>query len=263
MSALRWVLAGSTALILHGAVWYAISVNANTSEGDAMDTGEMGIDLGVGQLGSYADIQERLTQLERPTPVVKKIPEKPIEIKKLIQKKPIIEAKELANNSFKVEEIKPKEKSPAEEIPVEQPNDEREETLPEPEVEAAPVQAAVKATGKAEQSQSGGVRGSAKNYKNQLNRWLAKYKRYPSAAKKEKQEGIVRIAFTMDRQGNVLNRQVDTSSGYPYLDAAALKMFDDANPLPPVPDNFAPGRKELPLVMPIDFTLITNTSFGD
>jgi len=48
MSALRWVLAGSTALILHGAVWYAISVNANTSEGDAMDTGEMGIDLGVG-----------------------------------------------------------------------------------------------------------------------------------------------------------------------------------------------------------------------
>ena len=82
-------------------------------------------------------------------------------------------------------------------------------------------------------------------------------------AKKEKQEGIVRIAFTMDRQGNVLNRQVDTSSGYPYLDAAALKMFDDANPLPPVPDDFAPGRMELPLVMPIDFTLITNTSFGD
>ena len=42
-----------------------------------MDTGEMGIDLGVGQLGSYADIQERLTQLERPEPVVEKAPEKP------------------------------------------------------------------------------------------------------------------------------------------------------------------------------------------
>ena len=85
----------------------------------------------------------------------------------------------------------------------------------------------------------------------------------PTTVVEEKQEGIVRIAFTMDRQGNVLNRQVDTSSGYPYLDAAALKMFDDANPLPPVPDDFAPGRMELPLVMPIDFTLITNTSFGD
>jgi|AZII01.1.fsa_nt_gi protein TonB len=263
MSALRWVLAGSTALILHGAVWYAISVNANTSEGDAMDTGEMGIDLGVGQLGSYADIQERLTQLERPEPVVEKAPEKPKIIEKPIQKKPIVKAQELTETSFKADDIKPKEQSPAEETPVEQPNDESEETLPEPEVKAAPVQAAVKATGKAEQSQSGGVRGSAKNYKNQLNRWLAKYKRYPSAAKKEKQEGIVRIAFTMDRQGNVLNRQVDTSSGYPYLDAAALKMFDDANPLPPVPDDFAPGRMELPLVMPIDFTLITNTSFGD
>ena len=252
MSALRWVLAGSTALILHGAVWYAISVNANTSEGDAMDTGEMGIDLGVGQLGSYADIQERLTQLERPEPVVEKAPEKPKIIEKPIQKKPIVKAQKLTEISFKADDIKPK-----------QPNDESKETLPEPEVKAATVQAAVKATGKSEQSQSGGVRGSAKNYKNQLNRWLAKYKRYPSTAKKEKQEGIVRIAFTMDRQGNVLNRQVDTSSGYPYLDAAALKMFDDANPLPPVPDDFAPGRMELPLVMPIDFTLITNTSFGD
>ena len=92
---------------------------------------------------------------------------------------------------------------------------------------------------------------------------LSKLNSILDAAKKEKQEGTVRVAFTIDRSGTVLRRSIETSSGYPLLDEAALKVLDDASPLPQVPDDFAPGRAQLSLVKPIDFTLITNTSFKD
>lgn len=262
------VIAFLLAVLLHGLGLFALLAEAENEQGDAMDAGELGIEVGLGTQGSHANIQERLSMLSEST--LKKVEikesaktEKSVmkESKKEAVIKPIIKTTALNNNSVKaVNETNNTIKKEAVASPSES---ERETAEPKTQASAASVQAAIKSTGRSDQRQSGGVKGTAKNYINQMNRWLAQHQGYPMAAKKEKQEGTVRVAFTIDRLGTVLRRSIETSSGYPLLDDAALKVLDDASPLPPVPDDFAPGRAQLSLVKPIDFTLITNTSFKD
>ena len=262
------VIAFLLAVLLHGLGLFAFLAEAENEQGDAMDAGELGIEVGLGTQGSHANIQERLSMLSEST--LKKVEikesaktEKSVmkESKKEAVIKPIIKTTALNNNSVKaVNETNNTIKKEAVASPSES---ERETAEPKTQASAASVQAAIKSTGRSDQRQSGGVKGTAKNYINQMNRWLAQHQGYPMSAKKEKQEGTVRVAFTIDRLGTVLRRSIETSSGYPLLDDAALKVLDDASPLPPVPDDFAPGRAQLSLVKPIDFTLITNTSFKD
>ena len=120
-----------------------------------------------------------------------------------------------------------------------------------------------RASGSAEQQANGGRRGNASSYIQTLNQWLARHRTYPAAAKRSKQEGTVRLAFTMNRKGDILKSHIAGSSGYAQLDEAALKMLEEAAPLPAVPDDFYPSRDTLPLVMPIEYSLITNTTFGE
>ncbi|GAA6135895.1 hypothetical protein NBRC116188_26850 [Oceaniserpentilla sp. 4NH20-0058] len=268
MGKLSWTLAFSSAVLLHGSVLYALSVDVQATDGDAKGTGQTGVEVGLGQLGSHANAQERLSALMQPKPIeIKKKVMTTNEIKqKLTLEKPkltapTIEKTALKPDSFKIQKADPiKIKKEAEASLSEE---EREDAKPNQEASLAPTQASTKSTGRADMNQGGGMKGQAKNFINNMNRWLAKHQRYPVAAKKDKQEGTVRVAFTIDRQGNVLRRSIETSSGYALLDEAALKVFDDATPLPRVPDDFVPQRTQLSLVKPIDFTLITNSSFKD
>lgn len=82
---------------------------------------------------------------------------------------------------------------------------------------------------------------------------LNAYKRYPFAARRRHEQGIVRLHFMMDRAGNVLSYQVVGSSGFPDLDDAARAMIQDAQPLPPVPAKY-PGTT-LDLILPLVFSL--------
>lgn len=265
------LLAFLMALLIHALGLFVLLAQAQQGEqGDAMDAGELGVEVGLGQQGSYANIQERLSILReanlKKTEMIE--PVKPVEtVKKESKKdvivKPVIKTTTLNKNSVKA--TNETENTIKKEVAALPSESERETKTAEPDTQssAANVQAAIKSTGRSDQRQSGGVKGTAKNYINQMNRWLAQHQSYPMAAKKEKQEGTVRVAFTIDRLGKVLRRSIEKSSGYALLDEAALKVLDDASPLPLVPDDFAPGRAQLSLVKPIDFTLITNTSFKD
>jgi|MDTG01.3.fsa_nt_gb protein TonB len=246
-------IAVSAALLIHGSVLYAFTEKPLELAGDAQAKGKGGIEIGLGQIGSHANVQERLSVLntkpEKTKPKsVKKIVEKPLENKALISsKKNPIKSTALNKNSVQVRKKEERENA---------------KPIPKPPTAATSV-AAVKGTGKAEQIKSGGKQGTAKSYINEINRWLAKYQRYPSTAKKEKQEGTVRLTFTIDRQGNVLNHAIKTSSGFPLLDQAALKMIVEASPLPSMPNNLFPKKESITLVKPIDFKLITNASYKD
>lgn len=262
------VIAFFFAIFVHGLGLYVLLAEAEDEQGDAMDAGELGVEVGLGTQGSHANIKERLSmiresnlkkvEIKEPAKTAKAVVN---ESKKEAVVKPITKTTALNNNSVKaVNETDNTIKNEATASPSES---ERETAEPDIQASAASVQAAIKSTGRSDQRQSGGVKGNAKNYINQMNRWLAQHQGYPMAAKKEKQEGTVRVAFTIDRSGTVLRRSIETSSGYALLDEAALKVLDDASPLPQVPDDFAPGRTQLSLVKPIDFTLITNTSFKD
>lgn len=251
-----------SAVALHAAVAWQVFSPPITATGDAQSNGDAGTHVGLGQLGAYANASERLAQLHQPKPL-------PVPVEKPIPKpdpKPIIKEpvyKQAAKPEHPEEPAKKLEVEKQPEVLPPDATEEREDKLPDTELEPMASKAMVKATGRSEQQASGGKRGNSKSYIRELYQWLAKHRTYPPAAKKSKQQGTVQLAFTMNRRGDVLSSGINESSGYPLLDDAALKMLQDASPLPPVPDDFHPSRQQLPLVMPIEFSLITNSSFGE
>ena len=80
---------------------------------------------------------------------------------------------------------------------------------------------------------------------------LERHKRYPSRAKRRRQEGVVSVRLTLTRDGYVLERRIAVSSGVAALDAEALALINRAQPLPPPPPEI---RGEfIELVAPIEF----------
>jgi len=82
---------------------------------------------------------------------------------------------------------------------------------------------------------------------------LNRYKRYPEAARSRRGQGVVMLAFTVDRSGHVLARHITRSSGTTAFDDEALAMLRRAEPLPPFPASMSgPSRS---FNVPIRFAL--------
>jgi periplasmic protein TonB len=81
---------------------------------------------------------------------------------------------------------------------------------------------------------------------------LERNKRYPSEARANRQQGVAKIAFNMDRQGKVLSTRLVTSSGSSALDHEALSLTQRSQ-FPPPPVVFAGG--EITVTVPVRFSL--------
>lgn len=68
---------------------------------------------------------------------------------------------------------------------------------------------------------------------------IAKFKKYPRAAKRRNHEGMPVVAFVVDRAGNIRSIQLARSSGHDSLDEEALATLRRAEPLPPIPPEMA------------------------
>ncbi|MEM5470295.1 TonB family protein [Hoeflea sp. AS60] len=64
---------------------------------------------------------------------------------------------------------------------------------------------------------------------------ISKVRKYPALARKDRTEGEVRVRFTLDQYGTILSSEVETSSGSPVLDEAALAVFNEIGKLPTPP----------------------------
>lgn len=64
---------------------------------------------------------------------------------------------------------------------------------------------------------------------------LGKYKKYPPGAQARGQEGLNRLRFVVDANGNVLSFELVGKSGNASLDRATLEMIRRAQPLPKPP----------------------------
>jgi protein TonB len=82
---------------------------------------------------------------------------------------------------------------------------------------------------------------------------LNRAKRYPSEARQRREEGTVRLSFSIDRSGRVLSYQIIGSSGSAALDQEALGMIQRASPLPAPPPEL--GGARISLTVPVRFNL--------
>lgn len=81
---------------------------------------------------------------------------------------------------------------------------------------------------------------------------LEKHRRYPSAARARRDQGVAHVRFTMNRQGQVLGAAILRSSGSAALDRAALDTIRRAQPLPSIPED---RPDPLELTVPVEFFL--------
>lgn len=75
---------------------------------------------------------------------------------------------------------------------------------------------------------------------------------YPTEAIRNGWEGIAKVRFTLGRNGRIKEIDIEESSGYNLLDAAAILAVKDASPYP-FPKNYT-GEKELEIVLPVRYS---------
>jgi protein TonB len=105
--------------------------------------------------------------------------------------------------------------------------------------------------GSAQAVSAGGRPGAEVDYASMLAVWLEKHKKYPRRAQNRRQEGIVELRFTIDREGRVLKSSIVGPSKHKMLNEAALKMLEKAQPLPPIPADITQDQFEL--TVPVTF----------
>lgn len=158
---------------------------------------------------------------------------------------------------------KPKEKQEEKPLPEEMKpiEEELEEVTPTEKTVAstasAPPKAAIESTKAAAPNRGISTPTLNNNQKltwqNQLMLKLNEAKRYPSRARRYRQEGVGYLRFSMDRNGNVLSKSIEQSSGHELLDNETLALIERAQPLP-MPPNHVKGDI-LDFVVPIVFSL--------
>lgn len=101
------------------------------------------------------------------------------------------------------------------------------------------------------------VRGGAPrvepSWQSRLFRKLQQAKRYPSEARSRGEQGVVLLAFSIDRNGHVTARHIVQGSGYPALDEEAMALVERAQPMPAFPPSMT--EAQLSLTVPIRFSL--------
>jgi protein TonB len=149
-------------------------------------------------------------------------PEAPPVVKKVVRAKIIPKVVE-----------KPVEEQPPEPEPIPEPVT---ETAPvavaEPVVEAPPAPPVVKEPPK---PSADSVKMVTRTYLRSLKKQLEQIKDYPATAKRLKQEGTVRVRFTILADGKIEQIEVSESSRYSSLDNSALEAVANMGKFQPIP----------------------------
>ena len=82
---------------------------------------------------------------------------------------------------------------------------------------------------------------------------LEHFKRYPTGARARGEQGVVTVAFTIDRDGRLLASRIVQSSGSAALDEETLALLARAQPMPRPPDEMR--TRELSFVAPVRYNI--------
>lgn len=160
--------------------------------------------------------------LPQPRPVEAE-PDKPVEVRKKVEKKPVEKPKQRAK----------KEKAP-----------------PPKTVTTASIDAKAAAKAAAPQSSNAATRSSVSpsRWNASLAAWIRRHTRYPSAARSRRAEGSPNVTFTVDASGRVVSARLARSSGDGDLDRAALGALQGASVPAPPPELGARVTRTAPFV---------------
>jgi len=82
---------------------------------------------------------------------------------------------------------------------------------------------------------------------------LEKHKRYPGEARRQWQQGVVVLSFTIGSNGEIAHSKVARSSGHQSLDEAARETLTRLSRFPPLPPQL--NRSHLAIEVPLAFRL--------
>jgi protein TonB len=91
------------------------------------------------------------------------------------------------------------------------------------------------------------ARAVVATWRNQIVSMLERNKRYPSEARARGEQGVTRLAFSIDSQGRLLSSRIVTSAGSAALDAETLALVQRAQPFPPPPPELAGSEMTVPV----------------
>ena len=245
----HWAVALAVATFLHLA---AIAAWQSRSAEGALDDGEQGVEIGLGLLGDLGEADQDVA----PTPAVSPPPPEEVE-------PPPEQVEPPPEQPQPPEQVQPPDVPPPEQVlpPPEQvkpqPPAPRRTAVPE----IAPVEAPAapptpprlkRGTGRASALAAGASPGATLSYAARLAAHLNRHKRYPLAARRRREEGVVELRLLIARDGTVISSRV-SRPGPKALSEAALRMLEEAKPLPPFPDGMTQSR--IDVVVPISFKL--------
>ena len=93
-----------------------------------------------------------------------------------------------------------------------------------------------------------GIKGVSPDYDAELQDWIQRHLYYPEEAARKGQDGTAEVHVVLDRDGQVRDVELTTSSGADLLDDATSGMFRGAT-LPPVPPDMAGGHFDIDLTV--------------
>jgi periplasmic protein TonB len=94
---------------------------------------------------------------------------------------------------------------------------------------------------------------SVTNWQSELAAHIEHFKRYPADARAHGEQGIAKIAFTIDHEGHLLASRIVQSSGSAALDQETLEMLVRAQPMPKPPGEMKDNQ--LTFVVPVRFNI--------
>lgn len=265
------------AVALHAVLFLAF-FNRQPDDTGAEGKGMQGVVINLGMLGDLGEkkVSKKAKKIAKPKPkvktkpkpkrAIKKLKPKPKPVKKTVEPK---QATELLVKKTVVEPVKKEIKAAVtpdiQPLPVTAVVDEVSEPAQESNVLAGTetnaeqtgkdtVAMRQKTTGLASDADAGGAQVAARtSYSGLVAAKFKKQKRYPRFSRRRHEEGVVKLSFKLDRNGNVLSSEIVTSSGYARLDKEVLRMLKKAQPFPIFPSEMT--QETLRLTIPVSFAL--------
>ncbi len=231
LRAVTWLVS----FAVHGAVagFFMISPGgASLDEGSGEDTFVVEQGISIEGLDKSGEAEVNVTAVEAPPPVLQAAP-------------PVEEVKPIEED---VQHVIGSETGPEQEKVVREPEPE-ELKEPQPEEKVAAVEqleVPIEEQRAAGAKQSGGSTTALSAYRGRLFTHITKKKLNP----RSREVGTVVVRFTVGPQGELISREIATSSGSKLLDDAAVASIDRAAPFPAMPSE---ANHTGPLVVSIPF----------